>query len=77
MNESSSLDQNAELMSWKGTNFYLQTRIRVLLNKQHFSVREMKQMRRLIRENIFDSEFDFEDVIYHFPGKSRKNIIQT
>lgn len=65
--------QLAQSIGWKTLNRQLLTRIRKL-SKRDFSAREIKQLKSIIRHDDNHKDLNYENIIYHFPGKSLKRL---
>lgn len=64
-----------EGISWKGTKEHLIKRIHTLASVQTFSVREMKTLRKLVRES--ENQIDYTTIQLSFPGKTLQTIRNT
>ena len=68
--ESQSLDQ----VDKKGMKFFVK-RVIKLNNMREVSRREHKLIRKLLRSNKKDGHIDWEQILFHFPGKRIQELI--
>lgn len=66
----------AKRFGWKTIVRNLVTRIRNLQEKD-FSVREVKLMKQIIKKDYKYMNVNYDDIIYHFPGKSLARVIEV
>lgn len=67
-------DMVAEICDWKRESIHLKLRFQKLYNASKFSVREMKQLKRLVRKQKRKGEIDWNYIAYHFPGKTIEGV---
>ena len=64
------------MANWKGTRTRLIQRIRNIICKAKFSVRDMKKLKRIVKKEYKDKGIDYDRLIYEFPGKSKVQLIK-
>lgn len=69
------LNQVKDAHSWKGTIYVLKNRIAKLLKQDKFSARDVRLLKRLIREELA-GKISFQQISEYFPGKTADHIIQ-
>jgi len=62
----------ADECGWRRDLDFLENRFRKLHSLPRFSVREMKLMRRLKKTQKKKANIDWEEFLYHFPGKTHQ-----
>jgi hypothetical protein len=63
----------AHKFGWKTIVKNLIIRIKSLINRD-FSIREMKNLKRIIKKEYKYKKLDFEKIIYDFPGKTMQRL---
>ena len=63
----------SDILNWKTVRKALVRRIQTLYNKQ-YSVREVKRLKRKLKNLKQTDQLDFEALIYEFPGKSMESL---
>lgn len=63
----------AHKFGWKTIVKNLIIRIKSLINRD-FSIREMKNLKRIIKKDYKYKKLDFEKIIYDFPGKTMQRL---
>ena len=58
---------------WKGSTKELYKRI-VKLGLSTFSVRELKLLKKIVKDQTKSGKINFEELSYHLPGKSYESI---
>lgn len=64
-----------EQCKWKGNIYNLRDRIKKILNEPDFTAREIRRLRKLLREEIA-GEITLDKVLEKFPGKSIEKIVE-
>ena len=59
----------AKKCKWKGTLEDLLKRIKKITTPSDFSFREMKQLKRLLKNRLNGKELDLDSILLEFPGK--------
>lgn len=71
--ESWSESQTMDQMDKKGMKFFMK-RVQKLDNMREVSRREHKLIRKLLRSNKSDNGFNWESILFHFPGKRLQEL---
>ena len=64
----------SEVLRWKGQLKCLVHRIQKLAQPQGFSVRDKKLLRKQLRTQYSNKPVNYDELIYHFPGKSIEDL---
>ena len=67
--------QVKEQHSWKGTIYVLMNRIRKIVKASSFTARDIRLLKRLLKEENQNS-ISMEEVHSHFPGKTMEQILE-
>lgn len=66
----------AKIFEWKSLKKHLVIRIQSLV-KRDFSVRETKNLKRILKKEYNYENLNYEKIIYEFPGKSFARLIEV
>ena len=61
--------------NWRGTLVELKARIKKIIRTQNFTERDIRKLKKLLKQQMKNGDIDIDFILEQFPGKTARHIL--